>query len=214
MCSGFLRVPRVSRKLPVSSQDSQWVLLSQAYFCSAVAFHTVVSFKIAVILAIKNQSWDVVWICLHLLGLWQSNAWKSSTLSVTKLLFQHAVLCQKLHNLINWIQTEQKYYFKLINGKLKKNANEKCSRMFGHSKVLLVELFKDSQLLVWTRSLAAGLRCNTELMVPCCILLFSSLKGYAHPELTKIALKKIASVYGNWYHEDNKAISVFHRKLC
>lgn len=121
MCSGFLRVPRVSGKLPVSAQDSHWVLLSQAYFCSAVAFHSVVSFKTAVILAIKNQSWDVVWICLHLLGLWQSNAWKSSILSVTKLLFQHAVLCQKLHNLINWIQTEQKYYFKLINGKLKKS---------------------------------------------------------------------------------------------
>lgn len=147
MCSGFLRVPRVSRKLPVSVQNSWGVLLSQPYFCSVVAFHTVVSFKTTIILAIKNQSWDVVWICLHLLGLWQSNAWKSSILSVTKLLFQCAVLCQKLHNLINWIQTEQKYYFKLINGKLKINANGKCSRMFEQREVLLVEVFKDSQLV-------------------------------------------------------------------
>lgn len=155
-----------------------------------VAFHNVVSFKIAIILAIKKQSWDVVWICLHLLGLWQSNAWKSSILSVTELLFQHAVLCQKLHNLINWIQTEQKYYFKLINRKLKINANEKCPRMFEESEILLVEVFKDSQLLVWTSSLAGGLRCNTGLTVPCCVLLFSSFQEYAGPELKETALKE------------------------
>lgn len=62
--------------------------------------------------------------------------------------------------------------------------------MFGHSKVLLVELFKDSWLLFWTRSLAGGLKCNTGLMVPCCVLLFSSLKEYAGPELKETALKE------------------------
>lgn len=184
MCSGFLRVPRVSRKLPVPAQDSWGVLLSQAYFCSVVAFHTVVSFKNAIILAIKNQSWDVIWICLHLLGLWQSNAWKSSILSVTKRLFQHAVLCQKLNNLINWIQTEQKYYFKLISGKLKINANEKCSRMFGQSKVLLVEVFKDSA--VWLVDWDA----IWYWLVPCCVLLFSSLKEYAGSELKETSRKE------------------------
>lgn len=190
MCSGFLRVPRVSRKLPVSAQDSWWVLLSQAYFCSVVAFHTVVSFKTVIVLAIKKQSWDVVWICLYLLGLWQSNAWKSSILSVTKLLFQHAVLCQKLHNLINWIQTKQKYYLKLINRKLQINANKKCSRMFEQSKVLLVGVFKGSQLLVWSSGLAGGLRCNTGLTLSCCVLLFSSPNEYSGPELRETALKE------------------------
>lgn len=62
--------------------------------------------------------------------------------------------------------------------------------MFGQSELLLVEVFKDSHLLVWTNILAGGLRLNTGLMVLCCVLLFSSLKEYSGLELKETALKE------------------------
>lgn len=62
--------------------------------------------------------------------------------------------------------------------------------MFEKSKVLLVGVFEDSQLLVWTSSLGGGLRCNTGLTVSHCVLLFSSPKEYSGPELKETALKE------------------------
>lgn len=62
--------------------------------------------------------------------------------------------------------------------------------MFEQSKVLLVGVFKGSQLLVWSSGLAGGLRCNTGLTLSCCVLLFSSPNEYSGPELKETALKE------------------------
>lgn len=79
----------------------------------------------------------------------------------------------------------------LINEKLKINTNEKYSRMFQQSEVLLCRVFQGLLMCSLDSWLVGGLTQHAGLYASCCVLLlFSSFYGCTGPESKEAAQKE------------------------